>query len=486
MTNQQIKTRFAPSPTGFLHIGGARTALFSWAFAKHSKGKFVLRIEDTDLERSFDAATQGILDGMAWLNLDYDEGPYYQTQRMQRYKEVLEKMLADGTAYYCYTTKEELEAARQADKNFTYGRKWRPEQGKVLPPIPDGVKPVIRFKNPIEGSVVWQDLVKGRIEIANSELDDLIIARNDGTPTYNFCVVVDDFDMGITHVLRGDDHVSNTPRQINILQALGAKIPVYGHLSMILGEDGKKLSKRHGAVSVMQYEEDGYLPETLINYLARLGWSHGDDEVFSRQQLIDWFNLDHITPSAAQFDFAKLKWLNQHYIKQLAEQDSARLSNLVAEKLQKIHEISIKNFGFLAENMENFQKLCALYADRSQTINELAENLLPFFENIADFSADKVQNIQQKLAEIYKPEAKIAMADLLKAFADLQNQNLWFAENINAAIKTTFKAHKLKMPHLAIPLRVALFGVEHTPSIDVILQILGFVKVEAAINKFLL
>lgn len=483
MTTQNIKTRFAPSPTGFLHIGGARTALFSWAFAKHSKGKFVLRIEDTDLERSFDAATQGILDGMAWLNLDYDEGPFYQTQRMQRYKEVLDKMLADGTAYYCYTTKEELDAARQADKNFAYDRKWRPEPNKTLPAIPEGVKPVIRFKNPLEGSVVWNDLVKGRIEVANAELDDLIIARNDGTPTYNFCVVVDDFDMGITHVLRGDDHVSNTPRQINILKALGANIPVYGHLSMILGEDGKKLSKRHGAVSVMQYEEDGYLPETLINYLARLGWSHGDAEIFSRDELIAWFNLEHITPSAAQFDFAKLKWLNQHYIKQLAEQNPQRLSDLVADKLQRLYKISIKN---VANLVENFQKLCLLYADRSQTINELAENLLPFFEEIADFSADKVQQIQQKLAEIYKPEAKIAMADLLKAFADLQNQNLWIAENINAAIKSTFKAYKLKMPHLAIPLRVALLGVEHTPSVDIILQILGFAKVQAAINKFLL
>ena len=483
MTTQNIKTRFAPSPTGFLHIGGARTALFSWAFAKHSKGKFVLRIEDTDLERSFDAATQGILDGMAWLNLDYDEGPFYQTKRMQRYKEVLDKMLADGTAYYCYTTKEELDAARQADKNFAYDRKWRPEPNKTLPAIPEGVKPVIRFKNPLEGSVVWNDLVKGRIEVANAELDDLIIARNDGTPTYNFCVVVDDFDMGITHVLRGDDHVSNTPRQINILKALGANIPVYGHLSMILGEDGKKLSKRHGAVSVMQYEEDGYLPETLINYLARLGWSHGDAEIFSRDELIAWFNLEHITPSAAQFDFAKLKWLNQHYIKQLAEQNPQRLSDLVADKLQRLYKISIKN---VANLVENFQKLCLLYADRSQTINELAENLLPFFEEIADFSADKVQQIQQKLAEIYKPEAKIAMADLLKEFADLQNQNLWIAENINAAIKSTFKAHKLKMPHLAIPLRVALLGVEHTPSVDIILQILGFAKVQAAINKFLL
>ena len=304
-----VRTRFAPSPTGFLHIGGARTALFSWAFARHHQGQFVLRIEDTDLARSTPEAVQAILDGMNWLGLSHDEGPFYQTQRMDRYKAVIQQMLDAGTAYPCYTTTAELEALRaeqtaRGDKPRYDGR-WRPDPdaGKDLPPVP--AKPVIRFRNPLDGAVAWDDLVKGRIEISNSEMDDLIIARADGTPTYNFCVVVDDWDMGITQVIRGDDHVNNTPRQINILKALGAPVPQYAHLSMILGDDGQKLSKRHGAVSVMQYDEEGYLPEAVINYLARLGWSHGDDEVFSREQFVAWFDLNHITPSAAQFNTQK-------------------------------------------------------------------------------------------------------------------------------------------------------------------------------------
>ena len=279
-----IRTRFAPSPTGFLHIGGARTALFSWAFARHHQGKFVLRIEDTDVARSTPAAVQAILDGMEWLGLAHDEGPFYQMQRMDRYKVVIQQMLANGHAYYCYTTPEELDAMREEQRakglKPRYDGTWRPEPGKTLPAPPADVQPVIRFRNPTDGVVAWDDLVKGRIEIANAEMDDLIIARQDGTPTYNFCVVVDDWDMQITHVIRGDDHVNNTPRQINILKALGAEVPLYAHLSMILGDDGQKLSKRHGAVSVMQYHEDGYLPEAVLNYLARLGWSHGDDEVF--------------------------------------------------------------------------------------------------------------------------------------------------------------------------------------------------------------
>ena len=301
-----IRTRFAPSPTGFLHIGGARTALYSWAFAKHHQGTFILRIEDTDLERSTPEAVQGILDGMNWLSLTPDEGPFYQMQRMARYQSALQKMLADGTAYYCYTSPEELDHMREDQRarglKPRYDGTWRPEAGKKLPEIPEGRQPVVRFKNPAEGVVVWDDLVKGRIEIANAELDDLIIARTDGTPTYNFCVVVDDWEMQITHVIRGDDHVNNTPRQINILKALGAPIPSYAHLSMILGDDGQKLSKRHGAVSVMEYDVNGYLPEAVLNYLARLGWSHGDDEVFSMQQFCQWFDLTHITPSAAQFN----------------------------------------------------------------------------------------------------------------------------------------------------------------------------------------
>ncbi|MBL8489514.1 MAG: glutamate--tRNA ligase, partial [Rhodocyclaceae bacterium] len=274
-----VRTRFAPSPTGYLHIGGARTALFAWAYARRHGGSFILRIEDTDVARSTPEAVQAILDGMRWLGLEHDEGPFYQMQRMDRYKAVIAEMLAAGTAYRCYATPEELDQMREAQRvrgeKPRYDGRWRPEPGKALPEPPAGVQAAIRFRNPTEGAVAWDDLVKGRITIANAELDDLVIARGDGTPTYNFCVVVDDWDMGITHVIRGDDHVNNTPRQINILRALGARVPLYAHLSMILGDDGTKLSKRHGAVSVMQYDEDGYLPEAVINYLARLGWSHG-------------------------------------------------------------------------------------------------------------------------------------------------------------------------------------------------------------------
>src|SRR5487761_2416861 len=330
-----VRTRFAPSPTGYLHIGGARTALFSWAYARKHGGTFILRIEDTDLERSSQESVQAILDGMAWLNLGYDEGPFYQMRRMDRYKEVLQQMLQNGTAYYCYTTPAELEAMREAQRGQgekpRYDGTWRPEQGKTLPVIPADVKPVVRFKNPTHGVAAWDDMVKGKIVFENSELDDLIIARADGTPTYNFCVVIDDLDMGITQVIRGDDHVNNTPRQINILKALGATIPKYAHLSMILGDDGTKLSKRHGAVSVMQYDEDGYLPEAVINYLARLGWSHGDKEIFSVKEFCSWFDLDHITPSAAQFNTEKLNWVNQHYLKQA---DNARLAALVRPRLE--------------------------------------------------------------------------------------------------------------------------------------------------------
>ncbi|HNN07354.1 MAG TPA: glutamate--tRNA ligase, partial [Azospira sp.] len=328
-----VRTRFAPSPTGFLHIGGARTALFSWAYARRHGGQFILRIEDTDVARSTQEAVDGILQAMDWLELGYDEGPFYQMQRMDRYKEVVAQMLAEGKAYRCYASPEELDAMREAQRERgekpKYDGRWRPEPGKTLPEPPAGVQPVIRFRGPSDGIVGWDDKVKGRIEFSNAELDDLIIARPDGTPTYNFCVVVDDWDMGITHVIRGDDHVNNTPRQINILQALGAPVPTYAHVSMILGDDGQKLSKRHGAVNVMEYEANGYLPEAIVNYLARLGWSHGDDEVFSREQLVEWFDLDHITPSAAQFNTEKLNWLNAHYIKAA---DNARLAALVQKR----------------------------------------------------------------------------------------------------------------------------------------------------------
>ncbi len=355
-----IRTRFAPSPTGFLHIGGARTALFSWAFARHHGGQFILRIEDTDIARSTPEAVQAILDGMAWLELNHDEGPFYQTKRLYRYKEVIEQMLADGQAYLCYCSTEELDAMREAQRvrgdKPRYDGRWRPEAGKTLPVPPAGVQPVVRFRNPTEGSVAWKDLVKGVIEFSNAELDDLIIARADGTPTYNFCVVVDDWDMQISHVIRGDDHVNNTPRQINILKALGATVPQYAHLSMILGDDGTKLSKRHGAVSVMQYFEEGYLPEAVINYLARLGWSHGDAELFNREQFVQWFDLDHITPSAAQFNTEKLRWLNQQYIKAA---DDVRLAGLTRPFL-------VRN-GAQPDDGPDLAAVCALVKERAAT-----------------------------------------------------------------------------------------------------------------------
>jgi glutamyl-tRNA synthetase len=368
---QVVRTRFAPSPTGYLHIGGARTALFSWAYARHHGGQFILRIEDTDVARSTPEAVQAIVDGMKWLDLGHDEGPFYQMQRMDRYKEVIAQLLEQGLAYYCYTSQEELDALRESQRANNekprYDGRWRPSPGRALPP-PPGVQPVVRFCNPLVGVVAWDDQVKGRIAISNEELDDLIIARADGTPTYNFCVCVDDWDMGITHVIRGDDHVNNTPRQINILRALGAVIPQYAHLSMILGDDGQKLSKRHGAVSVMQYEEDGYLPEAVINYLARLGWSHGDDEVFSREQFVQWFDLDHITPSAAQFNTEKLRWLNAHYMKQ---SDNAVLAADVANRLA--------HRGVDPETGPTLEPLVALYKDRASTLVELADALEAFY-----------------------------------------------------------------------------------------------------------
>mgnify|MGYP001589993465 FL=1 len=314
-----IVTRFAPSPTGYLHIGGIRTALFSWAYARKNKGKFILRIEDTDTERSTLEAVEVIKNGMKWLNLDCDGDIIFQTKRFDRYKELIKILINQGDAYYCYTSKEELEELREKQikqgEKPRYDGRWRPEDNKKLPDVPENINPVIRFKNPKKGEVKWNDLVKGEVVIKNEELDDLIIARSDGTPTYNFCVVADDWDMKVSHVIRGDDHINNTPRQINLLKAFNAAIPKYAHLSMILASDGQKLSKRHGAASVIQYKDDGYLPEAVINYLARLGWSHGDDEIFSMKQLSEWFNFDHITSSAAQFDQEKLDWINSQYIK---------------------------------------------------------------------------------------------------------------------------------------------------------------------------
>ncbi|MBP8866529.1 MAG: glutamate--tRNA ligase [Propionivibrio sp.] len=447
-----IRTRFAPSPTGFLHIGGARTALFSWAFARHHGGKFVLRIEDTDVARSTPEAVQGILDGMNWLNLAYDEGPFYQMQRMDRYKAVIQQMLDNGSAYYCYTSPEELEQMREEQRakglKPRYDGTWRPEPGKTLPTPPAGVQPVVRFKNPTEGIVAWNDLVKGRIEIANAELDDLVIARTDFTPTYNFCVVVDDWEMGITHVIRGDDHVNNTPRQINILKALGAEVPAYAHLSMILGDDGQKLSKRHGAVSVMQYDDNGYLPEAVTNYLARLGWSHGDDEVFSMEQFCAWFDLDHITPSAAQFNTEKLNWLNAHYIKQA---ENSRLVALVQPRLEKR--------GITVTSDVSLEAIIALYKERVSNLNELADAAEAFYREITP-DADL-------LAHHLSAEALPALAD----FVDGLREVAWEAPAINALIKSCIAKHGLKMPRLAMPLRVLLTGQAQTPSVDAVVTL---------------
>ena len=447
-----IRTRFAPSPTGFLHIGGARTALFSWAFARHHGGQFVLRIEDTDVARSTPEAVQAIIDGMNWLELAHDEGPFYQMQRMDRYKEVIQQMLARGDAYYCYTTPEELDRMREEQRakglKPRYDGTWRPEPGKTLPQLPAGVQPVIRFKNPIDGVVAWDDLVKGRIEIANAELDDLIIARQDGTPTYNFCVVVDDWDMRITHVIRGDDHVNNTPRQINILKALGAELPLYAHLSMILGDDGQKLSKRHGAVSVMQYDDEGYLPEAVLNYLARLGWSHGDDEIFTMTQFCDWFDLDHITPSAAQFNTEKLNWLNAYYLKQA---DNDRLVALVRPRLAAR--------GIEVTEAPSLQAIVTLYKERVTNLNELADAAAVFY-------ADLTPNTEL-LAQHLTADAKPALDEFIAGLGDVD----WEPAAINALIKRCIGARGIKMPKLAMPLRVLLTGQTQTPSVDALVAL---------------
>ena len=460
-----VRTRFAPSPTGFLHIGGARTALFSWAYARRHGGKFILRIEDTDVARSTPEAVQAILDGMQWLGLAHDEGPFYQMQRMDRYRQVIDEMLAAGTAYHCYMSKEELDVLRaeqEARKEKPrYDGRWRPEAGKTLPP-PPAAAPVVRFRNPQQGVVAWDDQVKGRIEFANSELDDFIIARADGTPTYNFCVVVDDRDMNITHVIRGDDHVNNTPRQINLLQALGAPVPQYAHLSMILGDDGQKLSKRHGAVSVMQYDEDGYLPEAVLNYLARLGWSHGDEEVFAMDQFVKWFDLDHITASAAQFNTEKLNWLNAHYLKLAAPQ------RLAAEATRRL-----ARQGVAVADGPDVASVAALYRDRAGNLNELADAIHPFFVP------------PQPTAEMCAQHFTGAALAGLAALRTRLSACTWQAAELGQAVKQTAAESGLKMGQLAIPLRVALLGLPQSPSIDAVLEVLGRERVLARLAKVL-
>ncbi len=451
----KTRTRFAPSPTGFIHLGNIRSALYPWAFARATGGDFILRIEDTDVERSSQEAVDVILQGMAWLGLNHDEGPFYQMQRMPRYKEVLAQLVAAGHVYPCYMSVTELDALREAQmaakQKPRYDGTWRPEPGKTLPPVPAGVQPVLRFKNPQTGSVVWEDKVKGRIEISNDELDDLVIARpapigEIGTPTYNFCVVVDDSDMAITHVIRGDDHVNNTPRQINIFKALGTEPPVYAHLPTVLNEQGEKMSKRAGAKPVTQFAEDGYLPDAVVNYLARLGWSHGDDEIFSRAQFVSWFNLDHLGKSAAQFDEAKLRWVNGQHIKAMADE---QLAPLVAAQLAKR--------GMVAD--ARLPAICALFKDRCDTTVVLADWAAAFYADVQV----KPEDLTQHVTDAVKPALQ-TLAEKLKSCA-------WDKAAIAAAIKEVLTTHSLKMPQLAMPVRVLLMGTPQTPSLDAIIAL---------------
>ncbi|MCF2133554.1 MULTISPECIES: glutamate--tRNA ligase [Mycetohabitans] len=449
-----VRTRFAPSPTGFIHLGNIRSALYPWAFARKHHGTFILRIEDTDIERSTEAATQAILDGMQWLGLDFDEGPYYQMQRMDRYRDVIKQLLDQGLAYPCYMSPEELDALRERQREAglkpRYDGTWRPEPGKVLPTPPAGVQPVVRFKNPLSGTVAWDDAVKGHIEISNDELDDLVIARPDGTPTYNFCVVVDDLDMAITHVIRGDDHVNNTPRQINILRALGGTPPVYAHLPTVLNEQGEKMSKRNGAMSVTGYRDEGYLPEAVLNYLARLGWAHGDAEIFSREQFVEWFDLEHLGKSPAQYDANKLKWLNNHYLK---EADNARLASLALPMLTAL--------GVDVTRGAPLDGVVALFKDRANTVKEIAESAVIFYRT----PAPAAQELERHLTDAVRP----ALAEFIEALAGID----WTKEAIGTALKAVLAAHKLKMPQLAMPVRLLVAGTTHTPSIDAVLYLFG-------------
>jgi len=453
----KIRTRFAPSPTGFIHLGNIRSALYPWAFARATGGDFILRIEDTDLERSTQASVDVIIEGMKWLGLNHDEGPFYQMQRMDRYKAVLEDLKAAGHVYPCYMSMEELDALREHQmahkEKPRYNGTWRPEPGKTLPPIPEGVKPVLRFKNPQGGSVVWEDKVKGRIEISNDELDDLVIARPDGTPTYNFCVVVDDIDMAITHVIRGDDHVNNTPRQINIFKALGKEPPVYAHLPTVLNEQGEKMSKRNGAKAVTQYRDEGYLPDAMVNYLARLGWSHGDDEIFSRAQFLEWFNLDHLGRSAAQFDEAKLRWVNAQHLKAMADE---ALAPLVSAELAKR--------GITSD--DRLPAICGLFKDRCDTLLVLTDWATAFYRDVTLQAEDVAKHITPAVAP-----ALAALAEKFKAVTD------WNAANVSAAFKEVLTEQGLKMPQLAMPVRVLVMGTPQTPSVDAVLWLCGQEKV---------
>jgi glutamyl-tRNA synthetase len=463
-THGPVRTRFAPSPTGTLHLGNIRTALFAWAFARHHKGQFILRIEDTDLERSSESSADGILRDMAWLGLDIDEGPYYQMQRMPRYREVVAEMLADGRAYHCYMSVEALDALREEQKakgeKPRYDGRWRPENVSKLGLVkPEGTLPVIRFRNPDAGVVAWDDAVKGHIEIANAELDDLVIARpapmgEVGTPTYNFCVVVDDIDMKITHVIRGDGHVMNTPRQINIFRALGVEPPVFGHTPTVLGNDGEKLSKRHGATGLNEYKDNGYLPEAIINGLARLGWSHGNDEIFSPQQLVEWFNLESLTPSPARFDAEKFEWLNGEHIKRLPVEELAkRLEPFLVER------------AFLStirsEATSSAVEVAQLLRERAPTLAKMADMARYCYVAPTIDTALLVQH----LTDANQP-----------AIAWIKDQLItvgWSKPAIAALLKEAQTNFNVKTPQVMMPLRIMLTGSAQAPAVDALLLTLG-------------
>lgn len=457
------RTRFAPSPTGFLHVGGARTALFCWLQARKEQGVFILRIEDTDLERSTPESVQAILDGMEWLGLDHDEGPFYQTHRFDRYAEVTKELLAAGKAYPCWCSKERLEKLREEQMAAGLKPRYDGHCRGGAEPVP-GVDPVIRFRNPQVGSVVFEDRVRGRIAVSNEELDDLVIARPDGSPTYNFTVVVDDIDMGVTLVIRGDDHINNTPRQINIYEALGATPPQFAHVPMILGEDGARLSKRHGAVSVLQYREMGYLPEALLNCLVRLGWSFGDQEVFSRDEMVEHFSIDDVNRKAAAFDHTKLDWLNQHWMKTLP-------ADRVATELRPQFEAA----GLDPAKGPALEDLVGVQAERVNTLKAMAEASRPYYEDFADFDPDAAKKHLRPVAA----EPLQAIRDTLAGLA------AWTPEALDAAVRETAERLEVNMGKIAQPLRVALTGSGMSPSIDLTLWLVGQERALARIDSAL-
>lgn len=459
-----VRTRFAPSPTGYLHIGGVRTALFNWLYARHCGGTFVLRIEDTDKERSTNESVQAILEGMAWMGLDYDEGPIYQSDRLERYKEVIDQLLDAGQAYRCYCTREELDKVREEQRaqgiKPRYNRHCRDQHN---PERPD-VESVIRFKNPLEGSVQFDDAIRGQIVISNEELDDLVITRANGSPTYNFAVVVDDIDMGITHVIRGDDHVNNTPRQINIFKALGEALPIFVHVPMIVGGDGQRLSKRHGAVSVLQYRDEGFLPEAMLNYLVRLGWSSGDQEIFSLDEMISSFDIQDVNRAASAFDVDKLKWLNQHYIK---ASDSAQLVSLLSDRL--------KDRGIDVSSGPPVDDVVSALRERAQTLDEMADKSEYFFSEFEDYDTKAAQ-------KHLRPVARDMLADVRSRLSVVEP---WSAELIHAQVMATVEKYDAKLGKLAQPLRVAVSGTAATPPIDETLLLVGKARTVDRIDRAL-